>query len=250
MESFNFNNSENKLNSIGFFSNGEHFVYIFKKTERIVQALYLTTQHIKDDEPLKIEIRELSLSMLDNAFSLNSVESYDGNVLLSSFFSNSLKIISFLSTASVSSLISKVNSSIIKNEIESIITLLRNKIKEDVDRSGFVLSKDFFATENMTFNKGHIFSDSRTDIGHIKDNKRQGLEDNRNKDINIKDKKNNRQDIIINFLKKENQATIKDFLKVIVDCSEKTIQRELIDMVKKGIVKREGERRWSKYSLY
>jgi len=50
-------------------------------------------------------------------------------------------------------------------------------------------------------------------------------------------------------LKNQSNLTIKDFSKVITDCSEKTIQRELLDMVEKGIIKKEGERRWSKYSL-
>jgi len=43
--------------------------------------------------------------------------------------------------------------------------------------------------------------------------------------------------------------SVKDFTRVIKDCSEKTIQRELLDLVEKGIVKKEGERRWSRYSL-
>jgi hypothetical protein len=42
---------------------------------------------------------------------------------------------------------------------------------------------------------------------------------------------------------------MKDFVKVIPECSEKTIQRELLDLVGKGVLKKEGERRWSTYSL-
>jgi len=45
------------------------------------------------------------------------------------------------------------------------------------------------------------------------------------------------------------KLTIKDFTKNIKDCSEKTIQRELLAMVAKGVLKKEGERRWSKYFL-
>ena len=42
---------------------------------------------------------------------------------------------------------------------------------------------------------------------------------------------------------------IKDVSPLIKGCSEKTIQRELLSMVKSGILKKEGEKRWSKYSL-
>jgi DeoR/GlpR family transcriptional regulator of sugar metabolism len=58
-----------------------------------------------------------------------------------------------------------------------------------------------------------------------------------------------RQELIINTLKGQNNLTIKDFTKVIKDCSEKTIQRELLDLVEKGLIKKEGERRWSRYSI-
>lgn len=44
-------------------------------------------------------------------------------------------------------------------------------------------------------------------------------------------------------------ATIKDIAEVITDVSEKTIQRELNSLIEKGQVIRQGERRWSKYSI-
>ena len=54
---------------------------------------------------------------------------------------------------------------------------------------------------------------------------------------------------IIDFLRDNTDATIKDIMGIIKDCSEKTIQRELMSMIKDNIVVREGERRWSKYKL-
>jgi DeoR/GlpR family transcriptional regulator of sugar metabolism len=65
----------------------------------------------------------------------------------------------------------------------------------------------------------------------------------------VKVKKTQRQGAILNVLKGQSNLTVKDFSRVIKDCSEKTIQRELIELVEKGIVKRDGERRWSRYSL-
>ncbi|MCK5027052.1 MAG: DeoR family transcriptional regulator [Candidatus Pacebacteria bacterium] len=61
--------------------------------------------------------------------------------------------------------------------------------------------------------------------------------------------KNKRRDIIIQMLRDKKDLTIKDITTEITDCSEKTIQRELVSLVKKGILKKTGERRWSRYSL-
>lgn len=58
-----------------------------------------------------------------------------------------------------------------------------------------------------------------------------------------------RADRIKTVLEAKPQATIKDIAKVITDVSEKTIQRELNSLIAKGQVIREGERRWSKYSV-
>ena len=68
-------------------------------------------------------------------------------------------------------------------------------------------------------------------------------------ELPVKDKKNGRQTAIIDLLKKKSDLTIKDFVKVITDCSEKTIQRELMELMEKGAVIKRGERRWSTYSL-
>ena len=46
------------------------------------------------------------------------------------------------------------------------------------------------------------------------------------------------------------EASIKDISEIISDVSEKTVQRELNAMIDENIVKRQGERRWSKYSIF
>ena len=58
-----------------------------------------------------------------------------------------------------------------------------------------------------------------------------------------------RAERIKTVLEAKPQASIKDIAEVVTDVSEKTIQRELNSLIEKGQVIREGERRWSKYSV-
>lgn len=58
-----------------------------------------------------------------------------------------------------------------------------------------------------------------------------------------------RAERIKTVLEAKPKATIKDVAEVITDVSEKTIQRELNSLIEKGQVIREGERRWSTYSI-
>lgn len=58
-----------------------------------------------------------------------------------------------------------------------------------------------------------------------------------------------RKRVIMDVLKEKGQSSIKDISEVVKDCSEKTIQRDLNELIQSGVVLRDGERRWSKYSL-
>lgn len=62
-------------------------------------------------------------------------------------------------------------------------------------------------------------------------------------------KKNKRQATIIALMKRRKEVMIKDISSVIHDCSEKTIQRELQELVDRGVLVKEGERRWTRYRL-
>jgi DeoR/GlpR family transcriptional regulator of sugar metabolism len=68
-------------------------------------------------------------------------------------------------------------------------------------------------------------------------------------EFKIKDSKSDRRQSILDVVKQKREVTIKDISSVVLDCSEKTIQRELNDLLLQGLIKKTGERRWSKYSV-
>ncbi|MDQ5962720.1 MAG: hypothetical protein QG653_527 [Patescibacteria group bacterium] len=62
-------------------------------------------------------------------------------------------------------------------------------------------------------------------------------------------KKQNRRDQILSLFVKGVDVSIKDIASRIKGCSEKTIQRELNNLLYSGIIERIGEKRWSRYIL-
>lgn len=58
-----------------------------------------------------------------------------------------------------------------------------------------------------------------------------------------------RQKRILEYIQQTSQAKISDFYAFFNDISPKTIQRDLQDLVSKDILKKEGEKRWTTYSL-
>lgn len=219
-----------------------------EKIEKIAQAVYLVSNHLKDTEPLKWELRKESISFLTCIRSLG--EGGEGreippDLVIDALSSCARDLTSYLSLAVISGLISRNNGSLIMNEIEILLAVFEQVVDENTTKAGFILSEEFFAMDpeltqhlNKRINKGQ-------NMNFLSDIKKPHIE----RPKNIKDKKDSRQTRIIALLKTQPNLTIKDFVKVINDCSEKTIQRELISLVEKGIVKREGERRWSTYSL-
>lgn len=58
-----------------------------------------------------------------------------------------------------------------------------------------------------------------------------------------------RKDRIRTILEEKGQVSIKDISDIITDVSEKSIQRDLNELIENGAVVRIGERRWSTYKL-
>lgn len=58
-----------------------------------------------------------------------------------------------------------------------------------------------------------------------------------------------RESKIIEVVKNKVKVSIKDISDAMPETGEKTIQRALISLVTRGVLKKEGERRWSRYAL-
>jgi hypothetical protein len=58
-----------------------------------------------------------------------------------------------------------------------------------------------------------------------------------------------RESKIMDVVKAKGKVSIKDISEAMPETGEKTIQRALISLVTRGVLKKEGERRWSRYAL-
>jgi len=244
----------------------KNILYIYKKTERLSMALYVLSNLFDDREPMRHSLREAGLDLISISALFLSSNTAERLAALDHFVHLSMRLISYIEIARAGNLITPMNYDLLKNEFEAVIALVKNNEENFKAGYGSILAKDFFApVQDQTsyplpqFN--NLISSSANNSPDITLKSSQGLGSLSHKGhIRQKDKtvldntmtfgtKQNRSEIIISMLKKDKVLTIKDFLAVIKDCSEKTVQRELLALVAKGILKKEGERRWSKYSL-
>ncbi len=239
--------------SLGFFNAEEYLMYVFKKTEKITSALYLVSGLLKDEEPLKWEIRDKGIDLLSSSFMASSAVPGDKNSVIQSLFTAALETLSLLNVARISHLISDMNHNILVREIDQVVALLRDRLAINAESAGYVLSEAFFKTPDLFstgFKNPQSNSKTNTNDSHSHSSSHK-VGDTRvsQGQVDVQIKKTSRQEAIVTILKGQSNLTIKDFSKVIKDCSEKTIQRELLGLVDRGIIKKEGERRWSRYSL-
>jgi hypothetical protein len=217
---------------------------------------------LSDKEPLKWSLRESANIFIKNSISLSDRVWGEGELTENLLFSIR-EISAVLGVAKICNLISISNYEIIKTEFDKLADFL-NKSSQNLSSAKIAFGDnifnenyDFVANQNYQNNiqgkpiESSVFYKGQKDI---KDNEnysvlnKKPLEKKNSVEEKVKDK-SNRQSIIISMLKGGAKLTIKDFTKNIKNCSEKTIQRELLSMVAKNVLKKEGERRWSKYFL-
>lgn len=251
---------------------GDQFVfYIFKKISKISYAIYAITDLIKDTEPLKWTLRKTvtDLSALRNFFDEKSVFNNLERTLL--------ELESFLELASFAKVVSLMNTHLLQNEIKKVIHEMSERSKEGFYSPELVASffeiplpqktnevSDLLKEKNTeptasissmdnVFYKGHK-GHLHMDDFYKKDTTKKSSEKlktntqfvAKNSEFN----KNERHEKIIKIIKNSSTPlSIKDIKDIFPECSEKTIQRELISLVLQGQIKKKGERRWSTYSL-
>jgi hypothetical protein len=263
------------LQKLDIFSGNDSSAYIYKKSERISVALYLITNLIKDNEPAKWEIRKSVLQMISDVLYFSRNVSSDRKNVIKDISVSVLRIVSMLETLFRAGVVSEMNFTIMKRELMLLVQIAESEAESGI--SGKILSDDMFDVPRIS-DDGAQVSRAGRQVRKVITNSAVGNSDTSYQGVASQDteaqpnghtighskgqlslgrdnsgvmavKRDERTNSIINLLKTKSNLTVKDFLQVIPDCSEKTIQRELVRLVAENVLKKDGERRWTRYSL-
>lgn len=226
-------------------------IFLFKKVERISLALYLSTNHLSDEVSLKTSVRSMADILIKDILLFNRGES--NMTTVSKIKEDFLEIKSLISISMNCNLINQNNAQILLEEINRLSREIENQKDNFVGDTEF--KKSFFVVESR-----QKLPEASTEVrseykGHKGQEQKQTqvLENKINNEINKGQtdvsESNARTQEIMKIIKDNKKVTIKDISNQIKNVSEKTIQRELIKMVSLNLIKKEGERRWSTYSV-
>jgi hypothetical protein len=254
-----------------FISKDKNFVFTHQKVKKLAAAVYMITNFFDDHEPIKWSLRSLSTQLLKKNIALTDTIFANSSSTRDSIKEVILETVSLLEVASFAGLVSSMNVEVLKKEFTILLERME-LIGNPTSSNGVSTAEQFFAvadpapvTPSQQKSIPSIYKGETSPAVQIKDNSnvlyseqlvptQTDVSDTENR-MKLREfspvavKKNKRQSAIINLLKRKKEIMIKDVVGIITDCSEKTIQRELLALVDEGVLKKEGERRWTKYSL-
>lgn len=203
--------------------------FVCNRALRVAQATYVVSNLLADTEPLKTDLRRAALEVFHELFELDVAD--ESRVL-----GNLEKVMALLDIATTARLFSDMNARILKDECVVLKDMVVQRTQD------VLLPSNFF--EDETYQTDTVLNDMQNDIVIQNDTPKPETSA-----PSQKNELSDRKTRIIQVVKKKGEATIHDIKKVVTDCSEKTIQRDLTDLIKKGTIARRGKRRWATYVL-
>lgn len=241
----------------------------------------MVSDFMNDIEPVKLELRSTGVSLIKDVLSLQMSDRGEHYKKVSIVRYKIAELQTLITLGRTIGMVSLMNSKLLDDELVSLSHALEHlRPVENIKSKSFILPENLFKEE---FKKETVLADRSTAQIHTDKNVREygvaspvnlgngsfekfSFEKNssdtptnvsnvtpKRTDENVIIKtevKDNRRKEIMDTIKRQgivSGVTIKDITKLFTDVSEKTIQRELTEMLQKGQIKKTGEKRWSRY---
>jgi hypothetical protein len=217
--------------------NEEYFKYIFKKTEKIVAAVFYTTRSISDistSDTVVVLLEDKARALLETCEKTLRAPESARKLRLEELRIALIGMESALVVGNGARIIPFELLEVFRHELSSVHRSLKDYAKEP---SAHPLESTYESDDRDRARRIPRVSQSRPAS-------LTGVSSDTTRSVTP-----SRRDRILAIIKDKGQASIKDVSSVIAECSEKTIQRELMSLISEGLIVKQGERRWSKYSM-
>lgn len=209
----------------------DYHTFIVQKTERLASALYVITGFIPSEEPVRLKLRTCALDLITHTCDANRFAEKGAD----QFVSRCAEIGSVLETAINAGLVSRMNAELICGEYASL--------------AHFVKSNRSRISDSMRVGReegpGSLSLKSPMEDGRFSNFGLKSVD--KGQTVSQRKGQIDRRSAILNIFRSKDKVSIKDVSTLVNGCSEKTIQRELLGLVKDGVLIKEGARRWTTY---
>lgn len=241
--------------------------YFSERVKKLTTAVYIVTNHIPQHDPLRTTIRKFSIKLM-SVMGQHQI-GYSPQEFSNETIGLCKKIVEMLEVAFFAGYVSEMNFSVLKTEFDLFINeisgfdgaqkmISQNSLKVvSFPDNEMSFKESHSEAKNLKGQSGNFTLDSKPTAASFKSsvasklplkNQPKNHQSVTQKSV-IDTKKISRKEAIISIIKMKGEVSIKDISSVVINCSEKTIQRELTAMISEGVLRKSGDRRWSVYSL-
>jgi hypothetical protein len=243
---------------------------LYKKIERIVVATTYILAQIKDNQTLRDEVQVINSQLLKDAIVLKDGFRASGQKKTSGLLGTLRMLMTYTDILRASRYISDSNLELLKAACGRVVTFVQSSEQSPLAEA-HVLAEDLLG-------KGHEYvrevsgeqgvergvERAEKSVPYIDDvpvpriskpmsevKQKQhagGARKAPAKQVYTPKGNNERRGALLAVIDSRGAVTIRDLVSVVPDISEKTIQRELQAMIVDGLLKKEGDRRWTTYS--
>ena len=234
-------------------------IYIYRKSERLAKALQLIAPAFVAAPSLRNRLDGIAVGLIDAAIlpPTSAREALSRELLALS---------SILSVARTGGFLSGMNADLITREahllLQEIASYEEPRLFMEEVQTLAELAKQAPDVRDLQTESDHSFNQFEIPVStapktkassHAESQSNKGHTKRQVKDISNTDfvlsQNTDRQEAILQILRSKGPSYIKDISTLIREVSEKTIQRELQHLVSKGLIQKEGDRRWTRYSV-
>jgi len=246
--------------SVDPFAGNATIATLYRQAERLALATYAVSEHIPSHEGTRTTVRQEARRLLSLTLALyvSREDSFARSVHAT--LACVRHILSLLDILHISGSISDMNIEVLKHAY-GVFARRVTQLSEAPTTDEVEVRDEFFVSVSPTehhaktavkdikdkSHNGHILTDIIKDTSTIKDKKHKS--EPKSKSIREKRRLSNRRMQVIDAVAKLGPASVAEIAREVPDCSIKTLQRELVALVRDNVLVREGEKRWTTYSI-
>ena len=207
------------------------------RASKLASALYLVTSLMPEGDPVRTELRNVGVTLVSDIAKSGRVARGSARDLVPA-------IVSLLELSKNAGLMSAMNADVLSEKFIEFSHGLTADGDGVTGRSALALLSDSFpdsVKDTPTSSSVAVHKGQRANLlaRHLQASHRPLARSGDGV----------RRAKIIDFIKDRKRAGIKEIAHMFPGLSEKTVQRELLQLVRERVIAREGERRWSVYSI-
>lgn len=214
---------------------------IYKRAERIASAIVLLTNHIDPADTIRVEVRQGAVDLLSMIISIRDEMRSPNSARISDLKMGVRKAVSLIRLLGVAGHVSLQNADIVIEALDELLNFLQVSRRSNLSESVNINRDDLIdlrETHRHVERAPERVSVSEQVAGTVAD------APGHTKQSTV----STRAQAILEVLRHHGESGIREVAANLPEYSEKMIQRELVDLVTAGRVKKIGLKRWSRYT--